>query len=274
MSRLLSIVTNDRKLFPLTLDEAGASIELTRDLTRGCWGLGCYEGEQVLIKKRPVDGSEAFADLIFGLRTNRLITHVHDAPEWGFSTETTQPFRYKNWMFALSGTLGGSGLLREQTLARIPDYIQRNIKGDLPPELVFHLFLAYLHEEAPLDAMRAQPIVARRALERTLLALPELVEGHGPIMFDCVVSNGESLLAAAHGRPLYYRVLKGKDLHPAWVREATARLYREHVDTDHLWSVFIATEPLDSDHTWEQVPEEQILLCDASYDLRLLPIRA
>jgi glutamine amidotransferase len=273
MSRLLSIVTNDRKLFPLTLEEAGSSIELTRGLEGGCWGLGYYEGLEILTKKRPVDGSHAFADLIYGLRTNRLITHVHESPEWGFSGETTQPFRYRNWMMGLSGTLGGSGLLRERTLARIPDFIQRNIKGDLPPELVLHLFLARLHEEAPLDPMRAHPDASRTALERTLAELPELAEGAGPIEFACVFSNGNEVFGAAHRRPLYYRVLRGKDLQATWVRETTQRMFNERVDVGHLWSLFIASEPLDDTHQWDRVPDEHILLCDAAFDLRLLPIR-
>lgn len=274
MSRLLSIVTNDRRLLPVALAEAGTSIDMTRGLSRGCWGLGTYEGGEVLIQKRPVDGTEAFAELIHGLRANRLISHVHEAPEWGYSSDTTQPWRYRTWMFALSGTIGGAGMMRERTLARIPDYIQRNIRGELPPELVFHLFLAHLHEEAPLDAMRAHPNAAWKALERTLTELPELAEGHGPIEFSCVLSTPEEVYAAAHRRPLFYRVLRGRDLPPAWLRDTTQSLFKERVDASHLWSVFIASEPLDETHEWERVPDEQILLCDSSYDLRLLPIRA
>lgn len=274
MSRLLSIVVNDRRLFPLALEEAGTSIDMTRGLSRGCWGLGSYDGGQVLLHKRPVDGTEAFADLMRGMRPNRLISHVHEAPEWGYSGETTQPFRYKTWLFALSGTIGGAGMVQERTLARIPDYIRQNIRGDLPPELVFHLFLAHLHEEAPLDAMRAHPNAAWKALERTLGELPELAEGHGPIEFACVLSTPTEVYAAAHRRPLFYRVLKGRDLSPPWTRDAVQRLYKDSVDTGHLWAVFIASEPLDQDHVWERVPDEQILLCDSAYDLRLLPIRA
>jgi predicted glutamine amidotransferase len=267
MSYLFSILTNDTQLFRLTVEAASGAVQAMDSVEKGYWGLGYYQDGRVLLQKRPVGAKPSIGETIGSLRTNRLLCHVQEDPQIRFDRLDTQPFRYRSWAFALSGTLGGGGLVREKAMAQIPDYLRQNIEGSLAPELVFHIFLGRLYEEAKLPVQRTEPDRIRRALARTFDLLPELAEEHGEIGFSMVLTDGVHSFGATLGRPLHYRELKG-------VEESVgdgSRIKRY----EWVRSILISNRvPSAEAELWSELPLGHLLVCDETFDLRLLPLES
>ncbi|NUN15778.1 MAG: class II glutamine amidotransferase [Myxococcales bacterium] len=259
MSHLFAIVTNDTRLFALTQQLAEPMFRSVEALKVGSLGLGYHSGGHILLQKRPIRAEFSCREVLKDIRTNRLICHIQDQPTGPFNSDNTQPFRYKDWLFAMSGTLGGGGLIRDRALAIIPDYLRRNINGDLPPELVFHLFLTYLYIEAPLSSMQNDPEKLRRALSRTLQILPDLAEERGQIGFSVLLSNGEYLLGGAHRRPMVFRTLRGADQRtPEGARFVSYPWMRTFLVSN--------TIPDGEDGLWTQLADEHLLVCDGHFE--------
>src|SRR5689334_3936939 len=66
------------------------------------WGIGIYQGEEVLMRRRPVDDRVELdvAQLAKEIRSDLLIAHVRSATVGAPRTENTHPFRYRQWLYA------------------------------------------------------------------------------------------------------------------------------------------------------------------------------
>lgn len=258
MSYVLSLITNDVQMLPRTLEYAAPMVSTVAQVKRGWGGVGTYQdGRAVVRRARISEGLPPFGDALNGQTTNRMLCHVQDQPESTYSPENAQPFRYKNWLFALAGTLGGGDLNRDKALALIPDYLRSNIQGTLPPELVFHIFLAALHDEARLPVQRREPARIARALDKTLEVLPGLAEGEGEIGFSLVLSNEEQIYGATHGRQLFYRQVDGIEVPASGGR--TEKL-------DWVRALFLCNYiPQGEEALWQSLSQDQLIHCDEAF---------
>ena len=178
------------------------------------WGMGYIQGGDVLLVRTP-KGSEVPVDLASPLdeiKTDCAIAQsVRDdgsiTPIGG--TDNTPPFRFRRWMFAQSGTplLEGAAL---RLLENVPEYLRRNLKGRTPSELIFHVFLAMLHDEGNIDDPNLPPAAQRRALSATLkLVHSELARAGKPDirLGNVALTNGRSMVLAHLDEPLRLRRL-------------------------------------------------------------------
>ena len=70
-------------------------------------------------------------------------------------------------MFALTGQPQLDGAA-PRLVEHVPEYLRRNLKGRTPAELVFHVFLAMLHDEGSIDDPNLPLAATRRALAATI----------------------------------------------------------------------------------------------------------
>lgn len=174
------------------------------------WGMGYIQGGDVLLVRTP-KGSEVPVDLASPLdeiKSDCAIAQAVAADGYA-GTDNTPPFRFRRWMFAQSGTaaLDGSAL---RLLEHIPEYLRRNLKGRTPAELIFHVFLAMLHDEGNIDDPNLPTAAQRRALSATLrLVHAELARAGKPetVLGNVAVTNGRSMVLARLGEPLRLRRL-------------------------------------------------------------------
>ena len=135
MARLFAFLANRPDLVA-----AGARREasvLTETATRAVsgplgWGVGFYQGGEVLLRRRPVDDREV-VDVSFAVaeaRTDTLIGHIRRASVGALTTENAHPFRYRQWLFAHTGTVAGIGAMRERLVDSIPQFLRRNVRGE------------------------------------------------------------------------------------------------------------------------------------------------
>src|SRR3569623_409692 len=128
------------------------------------WGLGYGQGGDALLARTPKSSAKAvdLAAPLAEIPTDCAIGQAMDDERFG-GTDNTPPFRFRRWMFAMTGNPdldGATGHLLEH----IPEYLRRNLKGKTPGELLFHVFLAMLHDEGSVDAPNVNVQATRRAL--------------------------------------------------------------------------------------------------------------
>lgn len=165
------------------------------------WGLAYSQGGDVLlvrtpkISEKPVDLAAPLAEIPTDCAIAQAVRDSGDKVLGG--TDNTPPYRFRRWMFAMSGNIDVDP---SRLLEHVPEYLRRNIKGRTGAELVFHVFLAMLHDEGAVDDPNVPVTATRRALAATI----KLV---GAQLGNVALSNGRSMVLARLDEPLRLRRL-------------------------------------------------------------------
>jgi glutamine amidotransferase len=214
MARLFGIIGNRADLMSRVFSVEGASLKTKAAGVPLGWGLGFYQGGEVLIRRRPIDERQELdvAALVSDVRADVAIGHVRQATVGILRTENTHPFRYREWLFAQTGTVYDFERMRESLLARIPEFLRGGIKGETDAEVVFHLFLSFLHVAGLLGDGRVESGPIHDAIRSTLAVIDRTtVElGARPANLNIMVSNGELVVAVHRSEsPMRTRVING-----------------------------------------------------------------
>ncbi len=136
MARLFGLIGNRPDLAASVLRLEAEALRARRRTSSLGWGLGFYQGDEVLMRRRPLDEHEVvdLAHQASDVHADVLIGHVRSATIGGLRTENTHPFRYHQWLFAQTGTLKGFDALHERLLSNVPDFLLGNIRGDTDAE--------------------------------------------------------------------------------------------------------------------------------------------
>ena len=184
------------------------------------WGMGYIQGGEALLVRTP-KSSALPIDLAGPLFEAQLpgsdcviVQAVRDTREPGLGgTDNTPPFRFRRWIFAQTGQLELSDAA-PRLLAHVPEYLRRNLKGRTPAELMFHVFLAMLHDEGSLD----DPNLPAQAMRRALASMLKLVRSElaktgqaDPAIGDIALTNGRAMVCARLADPLRLRRLWVQD---------------------------------------------------------------
>lgn len=172
------------------------------------WGLGYSQGGDVLLVRTPKSSAKPvdLAGPLTEIPTDCAIGVAVSDERFG-GTDNTPPFRFRRWMFGMTGT-PDLDAAAARLLGNIPEYLRRNLKGKTPGELVFHLFLAMLHDEGSVDDPNINPQATRRALAATIKLVTSEVKHpvdpagrseSGPLQLrlgNIALSNGRSMIVA------------------------------------------------------------------------------
>lgn len=230
MARLIGFIANRPDLCNRFAEYEREAFAARRKLDEQWgWGVGFFQSGEVLLKRRPLDErAELHLDqMIADVRSDILVAHVRRATIGSLRTDNTHPFRYRHWLFADTGTVDGFGEVRGKLHDTLPEFLQRSLRGDTDSELLFHLFLSFLHDAGKLD----HPVVAVDdvfpALKSSLSLLDRIGrEGglHGSKL-NILLATPDYLIAAHRGAPMAYRVLRGReDFEPLYADEGTGRM--------------------------------------------------
>lgn len=177
------------------------------------WGLGFYQGGEILLKRRPIDDRREIRirEITEDVKTDILVAHVRSATIGSATTENTHPFRYRQWLFAHTGTLPAFETLRRRLTESLPQFLQRDVRGETDSELLFHLFLSFLHDAGQLHLPSVGAADARAAIRSTISLVDRLCaeEGEGPTAMNLLTATPDYLLAVHGGTPMAYRVFEG-----------------------------------------------------------------
>ena len=156
----------------------------------GC-GAGFYQAGEVLHRKRPrpIDGQVEWAGVLDGIRSHVVLAHVRKSAT-GQDAEGTQPFRMRQWLFAHVGTVAGFEALRPRLLESLPDFMQRNIRGNSDSEVLFHVVLSFLHDAGQLDGVDVSDAAVLSALRSSSRRCVSHRRSHTPPILNRLRSLG------------------------------------------------------------------------------------
>lgn len=192
---------------PVEVREAGESLR---------WGVGYFEGDEILLRRRPADPRTVvpIGQMVANVQANQLIGYYGSAKLNAMHTDDTHPFRYRTWLFAHAGVIDARPAVREKLMQVLPDFLRASLRGETPGELLFHMFLANLHEQGRLQTGTASAGEVRTALRQLVDQLEMLTTSAGAARpeLNVIVANGEFIVAARTGRGILYREVGSREL--------------------------------------------------------------
>ena len=199
MARLFGIIGNRPDLAARILAFEADALRARSSGPPFGWGLGFYQGGEVLIRRRPIDERQELdvAKLVADVRADLVIGHVRHATVGSLRTENTHPFRYRQWLFAQTGTVLDFQQIRERLVTSIPDFLRGGIRGETDAEVVFNVFLSFLHDAGRLnDGLVEAPLILD-AIRSSLAVVDGMTAEVGALAckLNMMVSNGDSLVA-------------------------------------------------------------------------------
>ena len=215
MGALVAILQSDPNLLRCQVARLDAHVALTDgDRVPDAYGFGHYGGGSVLLGKRPTGASHplGLGELVGQLDSEALLVHARQATIGKAKDENTHPFRFRRWLFAHDGTIEAFDRVRPTLVARLPDFLRRNVMGETDSELAFMWFLKLLKDENRIDELDLDAGTAARALAGTVRQLEAWCREAGaqrPSRLNFVATNGRLLVATRRGGPLHYALLEG-----------------------------------------------------------------
>ena len=215
MARLFGLIGNRADLAGRIL---ASETDALRVRSRGAplgWGVGFYQGGEVLMRRRPIDERDEIdvARNAADVRADVLLGHVRSATVGTLRTENTHPFRYRQWLFAQTGTVAQFDAIRERLVASVPEFLRGDIRGETDSEIVFHVFLSFLHDAGRLNDVTVADGVVKDALRSTMAVVDGMSAevGGEPVAINIVLTNGDYLLAVHRSATMALRTFAGKN---------------------------------------------------------------
>jgi len=268
MGRLIGYMANRADRLADALHQEREVIALPPSDQPAGWGIGFYQGGEVLHKKRPLfEGRAIDWQLVAkSVRSDCVVAHVRHATVGDFRAENTHPFRMRSWLFVHHGTIGRFDAIRERLRENLPDFIQRNIRGVTDSEHFFHVVLSFLHDAGQLDHPDADPKIVLSALRSTVRLVDQLGRevGAPEATLNVLLTNGRRMYAVRRGAPLFYVERQG--IHdPMEEREPTGRQNKPSV----LRYVMVVSNGDELPSTYEEIAEGSVCVVDRDLDVQV-----
>lgn len=214
MARLFGLIGNRTDLAGRVLAyEADALRVQSRGAPLG-WGIGFYQGGEVLMRRRPIDENPTIeiSRVAGDVRADVVVGHVRNATIGALRTENTHPFRYRQWLFAQTGTLPSFDSIRERLVASVPEFLRSSIRGETDAEILFYVFLSFLHDAGRLNDTVIDPANVRDALRSSVAVVDGMAAevGGESASINMMASDGETVFALHRGSQMAYRTFAGK----------------------------------------------------------------
>jgi predicted glutamine amidotransferase len=279
MARLFGLIGNRADLAGRVLASEREALTVQSPTGQLGWGIGFYQGGEVLMRRRPIDDHASIdvAKVAGDVRADLLVGHVRSATIGSLRTENTHPFRYRQWLFAQTGTLPSFDSIRERLIASVPEFLRSSIRGETDAEILFYVFLSFLHDAGRLNDALMKPSQVRDALRSCVAVVDGMAAevGGDPAKVNLVASDGENIFALARGAQMGYRVFAGKGDADALIgddlslRRKTPELSQMHFtlvasDFDDEFSIAASSPAAQS--RWKVVPERAIVTVERGQD--------
>jgi glutamine amidotransferase len=265
MARLVGFIGNRPDLGARVIELEGRSLNVRRPprVTPG-WGVGFYQGGEILLKRRPIDDRPeiSLVDLTRDLRADALVAHVRLATVGAPRTENTHPFRYRQWLFANTGTVAAFSTVRGRLAESLPQFLHRDVRGETDSELLFHLFLSFLHDVGELDRPAVESEKAVAGLRGAVALVDRLCaeEGAEPSALNILLANPEYLVAVHAGDAMGYRVFEGtRDLERLFGNGGLGRMRIPDYAESRVTLVAADFDEAPLPDEWTRVPDRAIV---------------
>jgi glutamine amidotransferase len=215
MSATFALLTSDPNLIACELSRLSGDLALGEAGPANAIGVGWYAGDDVLLDRFPPEQPVTMRQVFPRQESEAGVFHARRLPLGLSLEENTQPFRYRRWLFVHAGEVNAFSDFRARLRASLPDYLQRQLKGETDSEAAFALFLRLLRDVGRTDDSRLEATTVAHLLGKAARMLEQLSAEAGATRtstLDFIATNGRVLAACRHGElPLYYALLEGSD---------------------------------------------------------------
>jgi glutamine amidotransferase len=241
------------------------------------WGIGFYQGGEILLKRRPFDERKSLkiAEIVKDVKAEVLVGHVRTATVGTLRTENTHPFRYRQWLFAETGTVPQFDRLRGRLMESLPQFLARDVRGDTDAELVFHLFLSFLHDANVLDRPDVDASAARNAIRGAISLVDGLCaeQGEGSARLNMMIACGDYILGVRCAGLMGYQMLAGRAaLERLFGGESLSRTKIPHLASARIC---VCAADLDDDRLpagYREVPPRSVVTLSHAGDPNVEPL--
>ncbi len=279
MARLFGLIGNRADLAGRVLASEKDALAVQSKTGQLGWGIGFYQGGEVLMRRRPIDDHTTIdmAKAASDVRADLLIGHVRNATVGALRTENTHPFRYRQWLFAQTGTLPSFESIRDRLISSVPEFLRSSIRGETDAEILFYVFLSFLHDAGRLNEALMAPTQVRDAMRSCVAVVDGMAAevGGAPAQVNVLLSDSENIYALHRGSQMGYRVFAGKGDADALIgddlglRRKTPELSQMHFtliagDFDDEFSIAASSPAAQS--RWKVIPERAIVTMSRGQD--------
>lgn len=269
MARLFGLIGNRADLAGRVLASERDPLMVSSQGGQLGWGIGFYQGGEVLMRRRPIDDHAEIdvSKIASDVRADLLIGHVRNATVGALRTENTHPFRYRQWLFAQTGTLPSFDAIRPRLVASVPEFLRSSIRGETDAEILFHTFLSFLHDAGRLNDALTEPARVRDALTSSISVVDAMAAevGGSPGRINVIVTDGETVYVVHRGAPMSCRVFAGKADADALIGDDLT-LRRKTPELSQMHFTLVASD-FDGDggatsagpSHWKEIPERAIV---------------
>lgn len=214
--KFFACMCNQPQRLPAALEPVRSVLTAQPPISR--WGLGYIQGGDVLLVRTPKASTTPIdlASPLAEIRTDCAIAQaMRDSGDAPTGTDNTPPWRFRRWLYAQTPSKLDS--IAQALHSHVPEYLRRNMRGRTSSELVFHLFLAMLHDEGNIDDPNLSTAAQRRALAATIKLVTNELEKvakatETPVdtamaLGNIALTNGRSMILAHLSEPLRVRRL-------------------------------------------------------------------
>ena len=266
MCRLFGFRSNKpESVHPPLVAERNSLLQQSREHKDG-WGIAAWEGSDRPEVAHGLGAAHADPDFErVAARTSArtVIGHVRLASVGPVILPNAHPFTHGRWAFVHNGTLRDFARHRAVVEGAIAPDLRARVRGDTDSERCFYLFLTQLRQDAPDFGRGASVSVVARALARTLRFVADVTdrtdatEGPPRSSTNFLVTDGDVMVACRRGRTLYFSEKKRRGQTPAEPPPPGVALTQ----------LVLASEHLEGESHWHEVPEEHFVGVDG--ELRL-----
>lgn len=263
MSQFISLITQDAALLPCELDRLREKVLVPAD---ELVGVGAWHEGQVVQRQYGVGGTrEAMWDVSHSSSVMMAVTKPKAAEHVG---NTSQPFRFRQWQFAVSGQIEQEREVKERLHEELPEFLSSMLHHSSWEEVLFARFLAELRTHHRLDEPSRDPSITAMHLNRCADALEQISCALHQIKRPSVAmaaSNGQCLIVARRGEtPVYYSLWEGRAEcarhHLSTGANEAVPLVRDHRRRRTL--VATSFVPVDGGTGWVLLPDRSVLSVD------------
>ena len=209
LAEFLAIRQTDASLLGCLLRRLAGKVTLgTAELAAG---VGFFQTDDPLVRKRPISGPAAVEKLAEGVESEAALICSGTATGKAFREDATLPFRFKRWLFAIAGQPEPLAGIHAALANSLPSYLKRSAKGDSAAEALFLTFLARLRDSGKLDDMDVDAQTSARAFAAAVGEAERAFEQLGKPLppLAAVVTNGRVMIGLCRGHPLHLGTFDG-----------------------------------------------------------------
>jgi glutamine amidotransferase len=229
VERILAWTVNDRgasapllETFRLALDPLGPA----RSAARGAFGLGFHHQGEILVKKGPFSGPLDLVERLSRVPARTVVAAVNDDRAAAREIDRIQPLRYRNWLFAMSGTASLTQAFFDAASRHLAGFITPGRFVGTVAEAAMMVFMRAFHAVGELDHRGLSTHGIVQAIRNAVATFGRLA-GDDPRPETAFVLHVEGhTFGVALGAPLHVAVRRAADAPhaPREIRHARAAL--------------------------------------------------